>query len=361
MPTTSTSNPTHFPYPIALILFNRPDYAGQVLESLASQTLSVDPKRVVVVRDGYQGSRYEHEGVPDRTAEVDRLVGEYFPEALLFAQERNLGIARAFDLAENTVFAWRKAKWAAFFEEDFVLDEPYLAQLDRMIAHATPSPEVAVLSATGDYPSPMRRGASSLYPLQHLWAFALRRTHWLERKHVVERYLDALGEAPYWQRDHLGIQTVMAEAGLLVAGSSQDYIKRSVLIEHGRLALTTGAAFGSYIGREGEHFTPELFHQMGYDKKRKVQAQMMSLPELTPRLGKQLRDETRALHDSYFVAQGAPRFAALKAHIENLQVAHDGAIESVIQMRSSWTWKIGAPFRLIRRALTHQKNGGSKT
>ena len=64
--------PRH-PFPLSVLLFNRPDNVRITLESLTEQMLSVAPDQLTLSIDGYVGSKEEALGRADRTGEVDAV------------------------------------------------------------------------------------------------------------------------------------------------------------------------------------------------------------------------------------------------------------------------------------------------
>jgi hypothetical protein len=283
-----------FPYPVGILLHNRPEYAEQTLAALASQKLAIDQSRLVIVRDGYVGSRDEAFGDPDFTAEVDRLAERFFPDATHIRFEQNCGIAVAYEEMADWCFSGN-ADWAAFFEEDFVVDQDYTQVLERLIDATAHVPQVASLSATGDISVNRNRGWETFYPDRHLWAYALRRTVREQWRETQADYLKILEHRPYWDRDTDAIVSGMAERGMLIPGSSQDYVKFGFMRANGYLALNTAHAHGHYIGRVGLHHTDEIFAASGYDVERAPRDVIAVIPSVTPELLVELEHESRSL------------------------------------------------------------------
>ena len=283
-----------FPYPVGILLYNRPEYAEQTLAALASQQQAIDQSRLVIVRDGYVGSRDEASGEPDFTAEVDRLAERFFPEATHVRFERNCGVAIAYEEMADRCFS-DNADWAAFFEEDFVVDQDYTQVLERLIGATAHVPQVACLSATGDISVNRNRGWETLYPDRHLWAYVVRRTVREQWRDTNAEYLKLLANRPYWDRDTDAIVSGMAEQGMTVPGSSQDYVKFGFLRANGYLALNTAHAHGEYIGRVGLHHTDEIFAASGYDVARAPRDEIVAIPSVTPELLVELESESRRL------------------------------------------------------------------
>lgn len=252
-----------YPYPIGILLFNRPDYARPFLESLIRQDMALDPSRVIIHVDAYVGSRDEARGTSDATSQMRDLVEEFFPGATVIAPDRNVGIARAFDAVETALAAMPDSEWLTLFEEDFILYPSYLRAMLTGIRFVSTNSDVAMVSATGDGRT-QESASAALIAQRHLWAYSVRKTHVVERKTLMKRYLDVVSLSGYWQRDDEAVWRACAEMGVFPMGSSQDYVKRAALHKFGRAALTTAQPFGYYVGEHGEHFTPHAFEAQGY-------------------------------------------------------------------------------------------------
>lgn len=257
-----------YPFPIGILLFNRPEYARQFLESLLQQDLAVDPSRVVIHIDAFEGSRDAARGAEDQTDETLAIVEEFLPGATVITPERNTGIARAFDVVETHVSAMDDSPWLTFFEEDFVLYPNYLRAMVTAIRAVDSHPDAAIVSATGDSRAAAATGAPAvsraLVAQLHLWAFSIRRSHLDERRSIVEAYLESISSVAYWERQEAVVWQACTSVGIFPMGTSQDYIKRAALVKFGRVALTTVQPYGFYVGQYGEHFTPLAFESQGY-------------------------------------------------------------------------------------------------
>lgn len=309
-----------FPYPVGILLYNRPEYAEQTLAALASQHHAIDQSRLVIVRDGYVGSRDEASDEPDFTAEVDRLAEHFFPDATHVRFERNCGIAVAYEEMADWCFSGN-ADWAAFFEEDFVVDRDYTKVLERLIDATAHVPQVASLSATGDLSVNRNRGWETLYPDRHLWAYVLRRTVREQWRDTKADYLKLLEHRPYWDRDTDAIVSGMAERGIMIPSGSQDYVKFGFMRANGYLALNTAHAHGHYIGRVGLHHTDEVFAASGYDVERAPRNEIAVIPSLTPELLVELELESRSLwarENLGYRQSAADRFETIRRRIADL-------------------------------------------
>lgn len=260
-------NVSEFPFPIGVLLFNRPEYAAQTLRALATQRRSVADDRVVIVIDGYDGSKAQITGQPNLTSEVARIAFEVFPGAAIISSPHNLGIAVAFDLLERTLREREPhAEWYAFFEEDYVPHDNYLGILADLARQAAEIPEIAAITATGELFGERTRGVNSVYPLSRLWAFIMRQSHLDERRPAIDAYLAAFSTASYWERDKPTVAAVLASHGVLPIGVSQDQVKLTLLGHCGRYGISTGSTQGEYIGVVGEHMDEKSYAKFGFEK-----------------------------------------------------------------------------------------------
>jgi len=256
-----------FPFPVGVLLFNRPQYAEQTLRALANQQRSVSGNRVVIVIDGYDGSKAQKSGQSDHTADVARIARDVFPDATIVASPKNVGIAVAFELLEVALRQCDpKAEWYAFFEEDYVPHENYLGILADLARQSSKLPEIAAITATGELFVERSRGVNSVYPLSRLWAFLMRRSHLDERRPIIDRYLESLSNTAYWERNKPAIAKVLAENGVLPIGVSQDQVKLTLLSHFGRYGISTGSTQGEYIGVVGEHMDEKSYASFGFEK-----------------------------------------------------------------------------------------------
>ena len=338
-----------FAYPVGILLFNRPEYAEKVLASLAAQTVPIDSDQLTIIRDGYQGSRDESLGRPDRTAEVDRLAREYFPDAQHVSHDSNIGIARAFDELERHVFRNPRNPWGAFFEEDFLVDADYLDVMTRLITLADPRPEIVQVNATGDVQCELSRGEKSLYPAAHSWAFALRRTHWSERASIVSDYLRVVGDAPYWLRDDRRVLMTMAHRGIQLAGTSQDAVKTAAVLAHGRASIVTGVAHGEYIGRIGEHFVESSFERLGFEDKRRARPRATLPAAISDTFARDLVKETVVYRTEQAVNIMLDDKEHLSSSLEHAERISDDLRQQITHIRSSLSWRLAAPVRWLGR------------
>ena len=254
---------------VNVIAFNRPEYFDQTLRSLREQDLS--QSRVHVWIDGYHGSLDEARGLSNRTAEVARLAAAHLPEALVHMSSENLGVAAIYERAEKFSLGNTTAPYVLFFEDDLVLTPRYLEALEIMMAWALDIPEIAIVTAHGyaqEYLGEARRFlnfAPGLRYVHSLWAFAVKTGHVKERRGFIEGYLSLMQGRRYQDRDHQKIREYFRSGGAtFIAGTSQDYAKHAALWLFGRCAVTTSLRLARYVGQEGQHCDPAIFHALGY-------------------------------------------------------------------------------------------------
>ena len=350
----TAADETVFSHPVGLLLFNRPEYAAKVLASLRAQTRPIEQRRLVIMRDGYIGSRDAFDDLPDRTNEVDALVAEYFPDATFIRSERNVGIARAFEELYQRCFSG-DAAWAVLCEEDFVLDPDYLEVMGHLISAAHEHSRIVTVSATGDVGVPRDRGMDSYYPDRHLWAYALRRSFWELTQPYMSAYMSALGRTAYWQRDEGTVDVAMTGMGLVLPGTSQDYVKRGVMRLHGLLSINTGHAHGEHIGKTGLHFTEDIFESLGYSAPRPPGQTGEVLPPITSKILDELEDASQRLWASEHlalrqlnrddlrrlrtvVAENRDELREVRAVLRRSSAVAEAADDEQSTPRGGWTW-----------------------
>jgi Domain of unknown function (DUF4214) len=256
-------------YPIAVMSFNRPDLLTTVLKSLKNQTIGIDESRVYLFQDGAQ-SRFTPAHVDESLQdECVRRFHQIFPNGCALRSPVNLGIALNFDRAERLFFEEFEAEVGLFFEDDLVLSQYYLEALHQLIDFALTEPLVGYVAAYGDHGASKEKqhaSAMKVIPMTHNWGFALKRSQWARQREFVDGYLSIIRDGDYARRDDGRIAAYFAKFGFAGAGSSQDVAKTIACLVVGATRLMCFPCFGHYIGQKGEHFTPEIYAKLGYDK-----------------------------------------------------------------------------------------------
>ena len=249
---------------IGLLLFNRPALAKKVIFSLINQVPRIDLARVHILIDGYLGSKDEHLKLPNRTDETIDLVRRYLPSCNLNVSNYNLGIALAYERLGSEIFLSNNADFAVFLEEDLVMETNYFNQLARMKDKLNHYREISMFSATGDSANNFTKHSGNFKPMNHLWNYALRRTHFLERSVLLSEYISIVSENNYWNRNNQKIYEWARDRNLNVLGTSQDLIKRGIAEYFNKILVTSRFKYAKYLGKTGEHFTEDAFRQQGY-------------------------------------------------------------------------------------------------
>jgi hypothetical protein len=348
-----------FPYPIGILLFNSPDYSEIVLRSLSAQDIKVDPSRVVITVDGYFNSKDEAVGKNNQVDQVVKIAKKYFPNSKIVYHKNNLGIAKQFQFLENELFNFPNSEWALFLEHDFELFPNYLRGIDTLVKVTNQFDEVVQVDCTGGSAMALSRGDNSVYPAGHHWAFALKKSHYLERNFIVSEYIDSIPNS-YYLRDWQKINRTLQRHSLYPLGSDIDHVTAAIRNKMDKLALTSGSRMGRYIGVEGEHFTPEIFAKLGFensDSDREFEFHVT--PHEVEKILTVLKHEVllsahqAACHvfDHFFSVVDQLNNKVINLHDECIKLKSDNE-----NLRSSKSWRITAPFREINQAINSLLN-----
>lgn len=243
-------------WPIGIRLFNRPDYAEQLIDSLKRQTFQVSAASLNFIIDGYAGSLDEQRGKPNRTGEVVSLIRSSFPGAHINQCSTNLGIAQTAFKLQSQVFALQDARWAIFLEEDVVLEPEYLQALDHMIGLADDVPEVVKVAANqinlNYLHQPPKAERCNFYLGQGTQAFAERRDYFDTRKHLTEIYLDTIAGRQYSDRDESEVFATLAEHGVFTIMGNNDVVHDRITMALKGLHIVSAQKLVTDIGLAGE-------------------------------------------------------------------------------------------------------------
>ena len=343
-----------FPYPIGILLFNSPDYSEIVLRSLSSQDIKVDPSRVVIAVDGYSNSKDEVDGKYNQIDQVIKIAKKFFPDSRIIHNRINQGIARQFQFLENELFNLPNSEWALFLEHDFELFPNYLRGIDTLVKATNQFDEIVQVDCTGDTHIPLSRGFNSVYPPKHHWAFALKKSHYLERDFIVSEYIDSLPTSFYlhdWQK----VNNTLQQYSVYPLGSTQDYVWWAIRNKMGKLAVTSGLHMGRYVGAEGAHFTPEIFAKLGYEnwdpyRESEFQIDFQEVEKILAVLKHEellsVHQETCSMYDFWFTHMRQLNDKVVNLHNECTKLNSD-----IENLKSSKSWRITAPYREINKAI----------
>lgn len=258
--------------PIAVISFNRPDYLGQLLASLAAQQPAIRPSRVHLFQDGavnrYSGIRYAED--PDIAASL-ALFRELFPQGHVHASPDNIGITENILRAETMFFAQLRAPVGYFFEDDLVLSPHYVAALDLMQRPFARFDRIVYYNANGAYGASLeqqRNNARKLIFMGHFWGFALKRSHWLRMQLFLTDYHRLVTGRDERTMPREGVRALFRSWGKSQTHPNMGQDAARDLATHllGRWRASCYPALGRYIGARGAHFTPDRFMEYGFDK-----------------------------------------------------------------------------------------------
>ena len=244
-------------WPIGIRLFNRPDYAEKLFQSLINQSLKIDGSLIYCIIDGFIGSKAEKNNQQDRTNQVEQLVKRYFPSATILKQEKNVGLAESLHILQSRIFETHDTEWALFFEDDLLLDLDYLQQINHLIRIATPAEDVVKVGVfqlrTGYVKVPPASGRKDFFLGEGTKACAERRSYFYQRKELTEKYLNALSGRQYSDRDHVRIYTEMAMQGVFAFVTYNDAIHDRIAAYFHKLHVVTSLSFAQDIGTKGEN------------------------------------------------------------------------------------------------------------
>jgi hypothetical protein len=337
-----------FPYPIGILLFNSPDYSEIVLRSLLSQDINVDPSRVVITVDGYINSKGEALGKNNQVGQVITIAKKYFPNSKIVHNNINQGIAKQFQFLENELFNFPNSEWALFLEHDFELFPNYLRGINTIVKATNQFDEVVQVNCTGDINIPLSRGRNSVYPTNHSWAFALKKSHYVESKFITSAYIDSISTS-YYLRDQQKVKSTLKRHNVYPLATSQDSVKRAIRNTMGKLAVTSGLHLGEYIGAEGEHFTPELFAKLGYQNWDFYREHEF---HITPHEVEKIL--TVLVHEELLSVSKQACFLVDNSSSEIVNLRNEYiTLDSIHKnLKSSISWRITAPLRKFNVAVT---------
>ena len=257
--------------PIAIMSFNRPHFLAETLESLANQDRGEFGQREVhLFQDGAvnRWSRMRYAEQKDIDACIE-LFKARFPKGRVHYTGDNIGICENFCRAEEHFFLSDDFETAWFFEDDMILSPVYFRMMERLERYAATVPRVAYFSAYGNYyasQEEVRANLREIIPLDHHWAFGLRREPWLRMRQALEGYYGLVRGTDYARRYHKAIYDYFAKSGSVPRGSSQDAAKSWACARLGLLRLRTYAPFARYTGTQGAHMTQAKFDELGFAK-----------------------------------------------------------------------------------------------
>jgi len=311
-----------FAYPVGVQLFNRPEYAEQVLLSLKAQTLPIDQSLLSIFIDGFKGSIYENRGEIDKTLEVENLARAIFPEATICRFEENLGIADLHNRLQTAAFSGEHS-WAAFFEEDLILDPIYLQELSDLIDVVNDTNSVVkvacfqVVNALFHLP----RGYNGFYPGRGTKAFAERKSFYLEKLPMLEYFVELQKRSDLpkvvvdsrnpFPRDRARLSFLAApkNMGTLLNFFEHDAATDAFINSQRKLHVVTKPSLARDIGFDGVHNSVQVNLQASDKEKYMAQnlelriAQFQTtLPAIKNESDEVIRKIHESILDGYFIS-----------------------------------------------------------
>ena len=255
---------------LALVCYYQYAYFSVVLESILQQTINGKPFSeyydLYIFQDGLQ-DRHLTANQSDH-ASVTQLARVSVDDKHFFLQQSNLGIAKHFDFIERYLFESQNYPFVVFCEHDMVLGERYLEELTKLADLCVGDSRIGMISM---HSQNRRKSIEEQHAhrheydrMGHSWGFGMFRDSWMAIRPVVQEYLMALGDAPYYLRNDVLLVDWLAQKGFKPLASSQDHIKACALTAVNRVRVSLFINLGRYIGAQGEHFTPAQFEQMGF-------------------------------------------------------------------------------------------------
>ena len=262
-----------FRYPIGVQLFNRPEYARLVLQSLLAQTMSINVGRLHIIIDGFKGSFYEMRGDKDKTDEVAQIANDLFPGCTVIRNSINRGAGTTFNSLQHVVFD-NENDWAFFLEEDVVLNKEYLEEISNLIAIVEPYDLVVKVACFQVLPTlyNLDRGFEGFYPGLGTKAFAERKDFYESRHAVLDKFqeIEALDRVSPCQNIptiseynsyYLSLIANFHRFGILQSSFNHDVLIDNFLLANNKVHVVTRPYLATDIGYDGMHnnVTPNLF------------------------------------------------------------------------------------------------------
>jgi hypothetical protein len=242
-----------FKYPIGVQLFNRPQYARRVLQSIQNQSLDFDEQSISIYIDGFEGSVYQRRNEADFTDDVEAIAREFFPNSEIIRFRSNCGIADLHNRLQTSVFA-RTAEWAAFFEEDVVLEPMYFKELGELIKVTEDFDSIVKVGCFQiiDSMSHLPRGLNGFYPGTGTKAFAERKSFFLAKQPIIAKFVD-IERIPGDNSDNSIRCSNLAAAGYFLPYFQKDSLVESFLHLEEKFHVVTKPNIATDIGFEGVH------------------------------------------------------------------------------------------------------------
>jgi hypothetical protein len=319
--------------PIIVFGFDRPDYLETLCQGLLAQRhVRPDPARVHLMQDAVAsrrtGRRYA-DGAPVR--ENMAVFRRHFPKGHVHWPPQHLGIAENILRGERLAFETLDSELAYFFEDDLEPGPLYLHALETMRARTEPHAErVAHFAAYGDHRRPGAGPLVEYRQLAHHWGFGLRRAAWRRIQDWLAPWWEEVRRNDYAERNERRILELWRTKRVAIDGVTQDAAKQLACADLGLARIGTDVCFARYIGERGQHFTPEQYRALGFDRMAIVEGEAFEFPPLETARLEAILERLLAYHLSWRETKLAPRIAELEDP-DRLATAEDvAAIWSVM-------------------------------
>jgi hypothetical protein len=245
-----------FQYPVGLALFNRPTYHEILLKSLSDQTVGIGAAPVIVHADSYEESYDQKIGRPDFTGLTADLIDLFLiPRgAIVLKPETNLGIARALTRLEDALFDCGDHQWVLVIEGDMILAPIALDVIGRTIAEAEKFSRISIINF--DYRD--WGDTSSKYPYARghgTRIYALRRSHYLERRAAVESFNRLLDSKSYQELTYEEVLETLARHRIYPSNKLQDALRTATSVRFHKHQIAPKVRIAHHIGHYG-HSNP---------------------------------------------------------------------------------------------------------
>jgi hypothetical protein len=288
--------------PIVIFSFDRPNYLDLLCRGLLGQTqLRVDPSRVHLMQDGAVSKRTgRRHGHPARIARSIALFRAHFPDGHVHASAHNLGIAENILRGQTLAFETLDAPVAYFFEDDLEPGPLYLAALEAMRRATEPyAAQVAHFAAYGAHhgrpPGPQVRYRE----LGHHWAFGLRRDAWRRIQAWLPDWWEEIRRNDYRARNKRRLIELWRTRRVARNAAAQDAASELACADLGLARIGTDVCFGRYIGRQGQHFSPGIFHKLGFEGLCWAEGERFTFEALTEAMIARIAQRAFATHSRF--------------------------------------------------------------
>jgi hypothetical protein len=322
--------------PVVIFSFDRPEYLDRLCAGLRAQTqVRPDPARVVLMQDGavsaLTGHRHGRPGLIQRSVETFR---RHFPEGQVVAASRNLGIAENILRGQRHAFETMGSAVGYFFEDDLEPGPLYLAALEAMRVATEPfADHVGYFAAYGTHRDPAPGPEVGWRQLGHHWGFGLRRDAWRRIQSRIGDWWEEIRRNDYRARNRLRLFELWRGREVAVDGVGEDAATEVACLELGLARLGTDVCFGRYIGVEGEHFTPGVFRDLGFEGMRWAEADRFAFRPLTA-------ERVAAIAEAAFRQRAAWRREKLEPLIARLAAERDDPDRLVTEAEVAGLWHL---------------------